>query len=214
MSLPFVRTFCVAVLAAVTGLSAEPLRWEASSGHRSAAVAPAQPGRTGFTLLSAAQTGVHFTNTLSMEAAAKNHNLMQSAGVAAGDFDGDGFCDLYFCNVEGRNSLYRNLGSFHFADVTESAGAATPKLFSTGAIFADVNATAGSTCSSPPTTADQRFCSISATDVSRMRLRPAGFPRARSAALPSRLPIWMATARSNLFVANYGENTILRTAAT
>src|SRR5688572_5963783 len=90
MSLVFVRTLGVSMLALLPGLAAEPLRWETGSGHRSAAVSPAQPGRTGFTLLSSAQTGILFTNTLSMEAAAKNHNLMQSAGVAAGDYDGDG----------------------------------------------------------------------------------------------------------------------------
>src|ERR1043166_2586446 len=127
----------LAAFAAV--LSAAPLNWETHPGYRSAAVSPAAPGKTGFTLLNSAQTGIAFSNYLSIEAASKNHNLLQGAGVAAADFDGDGLCDLYFCSVEGRNTLYRNLGDFRFEDVTEKAGVACPGMFSTGCAFADVN---------------------------------------------------------------------------
>jgi hypothetical protein len=44
-----------------------------------------------------------------------------SFGVAAGDFDNDGFTDLFLCQA-GRNALYRNNGDGTFSDVTESAG--------------------------------------------------------------------------------------------
>ncbi len=57
------------------------------------------------------------------------------SGVACGDYDGDGFIDLYFVNfagnaVEGatldadagRSRLYRNVDGVKFEDVTESAG--------------------------------------------------------------------------------------------
>src|SRR5262249_10272398 len=46
------------------------------------------------------------------------------AGVAVGDFDGDGHDDIYFCNQLGPNALYRNKGDGTFADVTEKAGVA------------------------------------------------------------------------------------------
>ena len=44
-----------------------------------------------------------------------------SMGVATGDFDNDGWVDLYVTGVN-RNSLYRNNGDGTFTDVTERAG--------------------------------------------------------------------------------------------
>ncbi len=44
-------------------------------------------------------------------------------GVAAGDFDGDGWDDIYVCQAAGLpNRLYRNRGDGTFEDVTEKAG--------------------------------------------------------------------------------------------
>jgi Flp pilus assembly protein TadD/peroxiredoxin len=44
-------------------------------------------------------------------------------GIAAGDFDNDGFDDLYVCQPSGLpNRLYRNGGDGTFKDVTEDAG--------------------------------------------------------------------------------------------
>ncbi len=42
-------------------------------------------------------------------------------GVAAGDYDNDGFTDLLICNA-GRNALYHNNGKGTFSDVTRQAG--------------------------------------------------------------------------------------------
>ncbi len=56
-------------------------------------------------------------------------------GVAAADFDNDGWLDLYVAN-HGRNQLLRNLGDGRFEDVTEASGADSA-AWSVGASFFD-----------------------------------------------------------------------------
>lgn len=55
-------------------------------------------------------------------------------GVAVGDYDGDGFPDLYVTQY-GRNILYHNNGDGTFADVTEKAGVAAPGWSSSAVWF-------------------------------------------------------------------------------
>jgi Flp pilus assembly protein TadD/peroxiredoxin len=60
-------------------------------------------------------------------------------GVAAGDFNNDGWDDLYICQPSGLpNRLYRNRGDGTFEDVTERAGVGVLDS-SPMALFADVN---------------------------------------------------------------------------
>jgi hypothetical protein len=70
-----------------------------------------------------------------------------AGGVATFDYDGDGLTDIYFTNgasfpslektsAKYWNRLYRNLGGFHFEDVTEKAGVAGIG-YSMGAAAAD-----------------------------------------------------------------------------
>lgn len=96
-------------------------------------------GKTGFTAMVAEQTGITFTNSLRDEQLTGNQLLMDGSGVAAGDFDSDGLCDLYFCSLDGPNALYKNLGNLTFKDVTAEAGVGLPDQFSTGAVFADID---------------------------------------------------------------------------
>jgi hypothetical protein len=50
-------------------------------------------------------------------------------GVAVGDYDRNGFLDLYLTHYEGEwNTLYQNLGSLGFSDVTGAAGGVEPTL--------------------------------------------------------------------------------------
>ncbi len=56
-------------------------------------------------------------------------------GVACGDYDGDGFTDLYLTNY-GPNRLYRNRGDGTFEDVTARSGTGDPR-WGTGAVFFD-----------------------------------------------------------------------------
>lgn len=64
-----------------------------------------------------------------------------SMGVAAGDYDNDGWTDLYVTGVN-RNFLYHNNGDGTFSDVTQKAGVAGmnakgSKLWSVGAAWLD-----------------------------------------------------------------------------
>ena len=69
-------------------------------------------------------------------------------GAATVDFDGDGLLDIYVttwcasgttttCSFPGHNRLYRNLGAFTFADVTESVGLGVIGEDSFTPVFAD-----------------------------------------------------------------------------
>ena len=55
-------------------------------------------------------------------------------GVAVGDYDGDGFADLYVTQY-GRSILYHNNGDGAFTDVTEKAGVAAPGWCSSAVWF-------------------------------------------------------------------------------
>ena len=58
-------------------------------------------------------------------------------GVCAGDFNNDGYTDL-FVTYYGQNVLYRNNGNGTFTDVTRAAGLISPEnRYSTGAAFLD-----------------------------------------------------------------------------
>lgn len=64
-------------------------------------------------------------------------------GVAIGDFDNDGWEDIYVASVT-RNHLYRNNGDGTFTDVTEKAGVGAPtykgeKMWSAAAGWVDYN---------------------------------------------------------------------------
>jgi tetratricopeptide (TPR) repeat protein len=48
--------------------------------------------------------------------------LSYAKGVAAGDYDNDGFPDLYVSNFDGQNFLYRNNHDNTFTDTTRTAG--------------------------------------------------------------------------------------------
>lgn len=100
---------------------------------------PPSTGKTGFTLIDSKKSGVQFINVLTEARKMTNANLMNGSGVALGDFDGDGWCDIYFCSLAGSNVLYKNLGNWTFKNVTVEAGVACAGQTSTGAVFVDLD---------------------------------------------------------------------------
>lgn len=138
MNFPALLVLSLIILLEAGTQSAE-LRWEQAAGYRSAPLPVPASGRTGFLAVPPATTGITFTNHLSDAAAGKNRILENGSGVALGDVDGDGLCDIYFCAIDGSNALYKNLGNWKFVDITQSAGVACPGQHSTGAVFADVD---------------------------------------------------------------------------
>ena len=136
---PSTRIWRTLLLAALFLPCAQALDWQAGQGYKSAALPVPKTGRSGFRLMSAADTGITFSNRLSDRTVATNRVYENGSGVALGDVDGDGWCDIYFCRLEGPNVLYRNLGNWRFEDITASAGVECAGQFSTGAAFADVD---------------------------------------------------------------------------
>jgi hypothetical protein len=119
--------------------AAPALDWEVGPGYRRARLESVGAGKDGFTLVPGEQTGVRFTNYLSEPRTLSSEILPSGSGVAAGDVDGDGWCDLYFCGLKCGNRLYRNLGNWRFEDITEQAGVACTNLDATGAALVDLN---------------------------------------------------------------------------
>src|SRR5437667_3413347 len=135
-----VVAIATALLIANTGAAAgAAMNWQTGPGYRWRPLQVPGAGKTGFTLLPPSSTGILVTNSMSAERYLTNSMLLNGSGVAAGDVDGDGLCDLYFCGLDGPNVLYRNLGNWKFEDVTEAAGVACPNLDATGAVFADID---------------------------------------------------------------------------
>jgi thioredoxin-like negative regulator of GroEL len=64
-------------------------------------------------------------------------NKLYSQGLAVGDFDSDGFPDLYIANI-GANTLYLNNGDGTFQDVSSSSGT-QGNVWTSSCLLADLN---------------------------------------------------------------------------
>lgn len=95
-----------------------------------------------FLALQADQTGIDFKNSLVSEQdfnIYKYRNFYNGGGVAIGDLTGNGLPDIYLIGNMLPNRLYENRGNFTFVDITETAGVAGTKPWSTGVSLVDIN---------------------------------------------------------------------------
>ncbi len=101
-------------------------------------------GQPLFRLRSGADLGIDFQNQIT-ETATDNvlayEYFYNGGGVAAADFNQDGFVDLYFTANMLPNKLYLNRGNWQFDDITSIAGVAgRSDGWSTGVTIVDINA--------------------------------------------------------------------------
>ena len=83
------------------------------------------------------QAGLNYKHGFVLEGQIEEPQLI-SGGVAAGDYDNDGWVDLYVVRgTIGPNLLFRNLGNGSFVEVGQSAGLDISGTFGSGPTFAD-----------------------------------------------------------------------------
>ncbi|MDB4341682.1 VCBS repeat-containing protein [bacterium] len=85
------------------------------------------------------KTGVKFVNQVDEWEASQNRVLYNGAGVAVGDYDRDGWPDIFLCAIDGNSVLYKNNGNWTFADAASSSGLKELGHRHRGAVFADLN---------------------------------------------------------------------------
>jgi hypothetical protein len=96
-----------------------------------------------FDKISPEQSGVKFRNDLTFDTEFNIYtyrNFYNGGGVGLGDINNDGLIDIYLTANQGPNRLFLNKGNLKFEDITEKAGVAGTKAWSTGVSLADVNA--------------------------------------------------------------------------
>jgi hypothetical protein len=137
---------CTAFLALSPALAgrAQPSPGLTEKPFAARSVAPAGSNKL-FTLLPPEQTGVLARNHYD-DPRMWNEKYLEftvgaiGTGIAIGDYDNDGRPDIYVVSKTGPNSLFRNLGDWHFENVTDKAGVAGPgDAWKQGVAFVDIN---------------------------------------------------------------------------
>ncbi len=90
-------------------------------------------------MLTASQTGLTHRNDVDETRGLDNRGLLDGAGVALGDVNGDGRPDMVLASVETPAALYRNDGDFRFTDVTKASGLDFTGHATTSVVLADVD---------------------------------------------------------------------------
>jgi hypothetical protein len=94
-----------------------------------------------FTLLTPAETGVSFANTVVVGDSVNVQTdvyIYNGAGVGVGDIDNDGLPDIFFAGNMVSSRLYLNKGKMRFDDITATAHVGTTR-WATGVTMVDIN---------------------------------------------------------------------------
>jgi len=95
-----------------------------------------------FDLKSPERTGIYFSNTI-IESDTFNiltdEYIFNGGGLAIGDFDNNGYPDVFFTGNQVSNKLYLNQGDFKFKDISSGAGIEAQDRWSTGTTVVDIN---------------------------------------------------------------------------
>jgi enediyne biosynthesis protein E4 len=113
--------------------------WHEANGYRWRELAIARDGKAGFTMLTAKSTGLTHRNDIDVERGLSNRGLLNGAGVAIGDVDGDAKPDIVLASIEKPAALYHNDGEFSFTDVTKARRLDFTGLATTSVVLADVD---------------------------------------------------------------------------
>jgi len=87
-------------------------------------------------------TGINFTNPVKdgkLENSFYFRNYYNGGGVAIGDINNDGLCDVILTSNMSENKLYLNKGNFTFEDITAKSGMRQDSMWSTGVVMTDIN---------------------------------------------------------------------------
>lgn len=113
--------------------------WHQEPGYRWRALDVPRKGQAGFRMLTASKTGLTHRNDIDETRGLDNRGLLDGAGVALGDVDGDGLPDIVLASEEAPAALYHNDGDFAFTDVTKASGLDFSGLATTSVVLADVD---------------------------------------------------------------------------
>ncbi len=193
------------------GQSQHAFTWKNITGGRVADLASPGNESPGFEWVSGERLGIDFVTELAEPIFRMNHNLANGAGVALGDANGDGYCDVFLASLTGTCRLYLNQGNWKFIDHTAGSGFKLSRALATGVMLEDMNGDGHL----------DLLVNLNGTGT-RLWLNDGSgqFSHATPKAFLSRTgPNSMAVGDINgdslldLFVANYGENTMRSGAA-